>query len=55
MLHSDSVPADSFGRPFYNRTLHVGPPLTVVGGLDAADAVAAAEMAFVGPLAARVQ
>ena len=27
VLHSDTVPADSFGRPFYNRTLEVGPRL----------------------------
>ena len=24
MLHTDTVPADAFGRPFYNRTLEIG-------------------------------
>ena len=32
VLHSDTVPADSFGRPFYNRTLEVRPHLTLVSG-----------------------
>jgi ABC-type uncharacterized transport system fused permease/ATPase subunit len=32
VLHSDAIPADLFGRPFYNRTLEVGPHLTLVGG-----------------------
>ena len=28
VLHSANIPADSFGRPFYNRTLEIGPRLT---------------------------
>ena len=32
VLHSDAVPADSFGKPFYNRTLEVGPRLAMVSG-----------------------
>ncbi|MFO1207796.1 MAG: ATP-binding cassette domain-containing protein [Amaricoccus sp.] len=52
VLHSDSVPADSFGRPFYNRTLEIGRRLPLVSGFGEApmplDALAA-------PLAARVQ
>ena len=32
VLHSDVVPADSFGRPYYNRTLELGPHLALVGG-----------------------
>ena len=33
VLHSATVPADSFGSPFYNRTLEVRPHLTMVHGL----------------------
>jgi len=33
VLHSASVPVDTFGRPFYNRTLEVRPHLTLVRGL----------------------
>jgi ABC-type uncharacterized transport system fused permease/ATPase subunit len=32
VLHSDTLPADAFGKPFYNRTLEVGPHLSTVGG-----------------------
>ena len=52
VLHSDTVPADAFGRPFYNRTLEIGRRLPLVSGFGeppiALDALAA-------PLAARVQ
>jgi putative ATP-binding cassette transporter len=32
VLHADLVPADSFGRPYYNRTLELGPHLVLVSG-----------------------
>lgn len=34
VLHSDTLPADSFGKPFYNRTLEVGRRLAPVGGFS---------------------
>ena len=33
VLHSATIPADAFGKPFYNRTLEVRPHLTMVRGL----------------------
>lgn len=30
VLHSETIPADSTGKPFYNRTLEVRPHLTMV-------------------------
>lgn len=47
VLHTDAVPADPFGKPFYNRTLEVGPRLAMVSGF--------AEAGPVPPFAARVQ
>jgi ABC-type uncharacterized transport system fused permease/ATPase subunit len=32
VLHSNVVPADFFGKPFYNRTIEVGPHLAMAGG-----------------------
>jgi vitamin B12/bleomycin/antimicrobial peptide transport system ATP-binding/permease protein len=55
VLHSDSVPADSFGRPFYNRTLEIGPRLGVVGGFAEAPATALPDSLVFPPPAARVQ
>ena len=56
VLHSDTVPADAFGRPFYNRTLEVGPHLTMVGGFAEADAGRASRRSPSSRrLAARVQ
>ena len=40
VLHSDTVPADSFGKPFYNRTLEVGPRLELVSGFAEAGSIA---------------
>ena len=48
VLHSHSVPVDSFGKPFYNRTLEVGPRLAMVSGFAESGQIAP-------PLAARVQ
>lgn len=46
VLHAATIPADAFGRPFYNRTLEVRPHLTVVS--DAAEpAQVSAEPAYV--------
>ena len=39
VLHSDVVPADSFGRPYYNRTLELGPHLALVSGFAETGAV----------------
>ena len=48
VLHSHSVPVDSIGKPFYNRTLEIGPRLPMVGGFAEAGQI-------VPPLATRVQ
>ncbi len=49
VLHSEAVPADAFGRPYFNRTLEVGRPATLAAGL------AEGGPAFITPLATRVQ
>jgi vitamin B12/bleomycin/antimicrobial peptide transport system ATP-binding/permease protein len=54
VLHSDTVPADSFGRPFYNRTLHVRPHLAMVSGFSEAGPAPEADP-VAPPAAARVQ
>ena len=55
VLHSDAVPADSFGKPYYNRVLEVGPHLELVSGFAEAASMAAPDPASLPPLAARVQ
>ena len=52
VLHTDTVPADAFGRPFYNRTLEIGRRLPS----SAASASRRSRLdALAAPLAARVQ
>ncbi len=41
VLHAHSVPVDPLGRPFYNRTLEVGPHLAAVSGFAESVAVGA--------------
>jgi ABC-type uncharacterized transport system fused permease/ATPase subunit len=54
VLHTASIPADSFGKPFYNRTLEVRPHLTMVRGLGDAGHIVHADSPVLMPMA-RVQ
>ena len=55
VLHSDAVPADPFGKPFYNRTLEVGPHLVLLSGFAEAGPIAHPDSPIVPTVAARVQ
>ena len=55
VLHSDALPTDSFGKPFYNRLLEVGPRLELVSGFAEAGSIAHPNPVPLPPLATRVQ
>jgi ABC-type uncharacterized transport system fused permease/ATPase subunit len=55
VLHSESVPADAFGRPYYNRRLAVGPRLAMVGGFAESAPTPHPDSPILAPVAARIQ
>jgi putative ATP-binding cassette transporter len=55
VLHSATIPADALGRPFYNRTLAVGPKLAVVAGFAEPSPVASPDAAVLPAYTRRAQ